>query len=188
MKKIISYKMVAIYIFAIFLGAMTGYFISVKQNEKEREAKSAKYEKPFSIQQEALAKRADFYKKLIFETRYLENGEVVREEQKLTPSLYGKSKEELEKIYSGWRVIKFDDEEIVLCREKEGLPPDYYIISVLDGYVVLLKSDGNGHKEVVEKTDISIESLTPFDRERVMKNIVTKDKDEAYQILANLSS
>ncbi|MDI3518026.1 MAG: hypothetical protein PWQ34_173 [Caldanaerobacter sp.] len=188
MKKIISYKMVAIYIFAIFLGAMTGYFISVKQNEMEREAKSAKYEKPFSIQQQALAEKTDFHKKLIFETKYLENGEIVREEQKLTPSLYGKSREELQKIYSGWKVIKFDDEEIVLYREKEGLPPDYYIISVVDGYVVLLKSDGNGHKEIVEKTDIPLESLTPFDRERVMKNIITKDKDEAYQILANLSS
>jgi len=140
------------------------------------------------VQQEALAKKTELNKKLIFETKYLENGEVVQEEQKLTPSLYGKSKEELQKIYSGWRVIKFDDEEIILYREKDGLPPDYYIISTIDGYVVLLKSDGNGHKEVIEKTDIPLESLTPFDRERVMKNIITKDKDEAYQILANLSS
>lgn len=140
------------------------------------------------LSKKLLPKKLISQSKLIFETKYLENGEIVREVQNLTPSLYGKSKEEIAKIYSSWKVKSFDEEEIVLYREKEGLPADYYIISSINGYVVLLKSDGNGNKEIVEKTDIPLDSLTPFDRERVMENIITKDKDEAYQILANLSS
>ncbi|ADD02273.1 conserved hypothetical protein [Thermoanaerobacter mathranii subsp. mathranii str. A3] len=188
MKKLISYKMVMIYMLAIFIGMMVGYLISVKDNEKEGREKNIVYEQGISSQQEALAKKLISQSKLIFETKYLENGEIVREVQNLTPSLYGKSKEEIEKIYTGWKIKNFDEEEIVLYREKEGLPADYYIISSINGYVVLLKSDGNGNKEVVEKTDIPLDSLTPFDKERVMKNIITKDKDEAYQILTNLSS
>ncbi|MGI1691950.1 hypothetical protein [Thermoanaerobacter uzonensis] len=188
MKKLISYKLVTIYLLAIFIGVMFGYLINVKDNEKQRTEKNITYEQKISSQQEALAKKLISQSRLIFETKYLENGEIVREVQNLTPSLYGKSKEEIARIYSEWKVKSFDENEIVLYREKEGLPPDYYIISSMNGYVVLLKSDGNGNKKIVEKTDIPLDSLTPFDRERVRENIITKDKDEAYQILANLSS
>ncbi|EGD49824.1 hypothetical protein TheetDRAFT_3366 [Thermoanaerobacter ethanolicus JW 200] len=39
MKKLISYKMVAIYLLAIFIGVMIGYLINVKDNEKQRTEK-----------------------------------------------------------------------------------------------------------------------------------------------------
>ncbi|AIS52299.1 hypothetical protein TKV_c11270 [Thermoanaerobacter kivui] len=188
MKKLFSNKMVAIYLIAIAIGVGIGYLYNVKNNERQNQDRKVIYEEKIPYQQDVLAKKMIPRSKLIFETKYLENGEVVREVQTLNPSLYGKSREEIAKIYSDWEIKSFNDEEIVLYREKRGLPADYYIISSINGYVVLLKSDGNGGKEIVEKTDIPLESLTPFDRERVMKNIIVKDKDEAYQILANLSS
>lgn len=126
--------------------------------------------------------------KLIFETLYKGNGDLTREEQKIGASLYGKSKEDIAKIYSGWSIKEFRNDRIVLYREKNGFPPDYYIISSSDGYVSLFKSDGNGGRSLVEKTDISVNNLNPNDKERILNNIVVKDIDEAYSILANLSS
>ncbi|MGF7429194.1 hypothetical protein PQV03_00160 [Thermoanaerobacterium thermosaccharolyticum] len=126
--------------------------------------------------------------KLIFETLYKGNGDLTREEQKIGASLYGKSKEDIAKIYSGWNIKEFRNDKIVLYREKNGFPPDYYIISSSDGYVSLFKSDGNGGRSLVEKTDISVNNLNPNDKERILNNIVVKDIDEAYSILANLSS
>jgi hypothetical protein len=126
--------------------------------------------------------------KLVFETLYKGNGDLTREEQKIGASLYGKSKEDIAKIYSGWSIKEFRNDRIVLYREKNGFPSDYYIISSSDGYVSLFKSDGNGGRSLVEKTDISVNNLNPNDKERILNNIVVKDIDEAYSILANLSS
>lgn len=126
--------------------------------------------------------------KLIFETLYKGNGDLTREEQKIGASLYGKSKEDIGKIYSDWSIKEFSNDRIVLYREENGFPPDYYIISSSDGYVSLFKSDGNGGTSLVEKTDILVDNLNPNDKERILNNIVVKDIDEAYSILANLSS
>ncbi|MBP2072604.1 MULTISPECIES: hypothetical protein [Thermoanaerobacterium] len=126
--------------------------------------------------------------KLLFETLYKGNGDLIREEQKISASLYGKSKEDIAKIYSDWSIKKFSNDMIVLYKEENGFPPGYYIISSSDGYVSLFKSDGNGGSSLVEKTDILVNNLNPNDKERILNNIVVKDIDEAYSILANLSS
>lgn len=126
--------------------------------------------------------------KLIFETLYKGTGDIIKEEQKIGVSIAGKSEDEISKIYKGWSIKKFDSDEVILYKEEDGFPPGYYIISSLDGYVSLYKSDGNGGKTLVEKTDILVNNLNPNDKERILNNIVVKDADEAYSILANLSS
>ncbi|WP_435620600.1 hypothetical protein [Thermoanaerobacterium thermosulfurigenes] len=126
--------------------------------------------------------------KLIFETLYKGTGDIIKEEQTIGASIAGKSEDEISKIYRGWSIKKFDSEEVIFYKEEDGFPPGYYIISSLNGYVSLYKSDGNGGKTLVEKTDILVNNLNPNDKERILNNIVVKDADEAYSILANLSS
>lgn len=186
MLRVFSKRMISIYMIIILVGFITGYIYYFK-TYKSYPKKEAQYAEQ-NRQKDVLAKKIIPNGKLIFETKYLENGEIVKETQLLNYSLYGKSRDEISRIYNGWDIKSFSDNEIVLYKEKSGLPPGYYIISNIDGFVSLLKSDENGGKELVEKTDISVDSLSPNNKERVLKNIIVKDKDEAYQILANLSS
>lgn len=186
MLRIFSKRMISIYMLIIMAGFITGYIYYFKTNKSYPKNEPLYTEQ--NRQKDVLAKKITPNGKLIFETKYLENGEIVKETQLLNYSLYGKSRDEISRIYNGWDIKTFSDNEIVLYKEKSGLPPGYYIISNIDGFVSLLKSDGNGGKELVEKTDILVDSLSPSNKERVLKNIIVKDKDEAYQILANLSS
>ena len=188
MIKFFTKKLILIYTLVIFFGFTGGYFYYVYDYKIHPKEKLIQYNLEQNKQKDVLAKKLLPNSKLIFETKYLGNGQTIKEEQKLNYSLYGKSEDEISRIYSGWEVKKFSEEEIFLYREKQGFPADYYIISNIGGYVCLLKSDGNEGTELIEKTDITVESLTPYDRERVLKKIITNSKDEAYQILANLSS
>lgn len=72
MKKLISYKLVMIYLLAIFIGVMVGYLINVKDREQQKTEKNITYEQKITSQQEALAKKLISQSKLIFETKYLE--------------------------------------------------------------------------------------------------------------------
>lgn len=127
-------------------------------------------------------------RKVYFETLYKGNGEIVRAEKKADESLKLNNKDEISKIYKGWQIKEMSQSKIILYREIDGLPPDYYIISNNNGHITLFKSDGNGGKKLIQDTDITIESLNPNDRLRVQKSIIVKNVDEAYSILANFSS
>ncbi|MDI6603562.1 MAG: hypothetical protein QME35_00205 [Thermoanaerobacteraceae bacterium] len=188
MQKFNNRRLIILIMFAIITGFIAGYFY-YSRIYKNYENKTSKYSQIANKKKDVLAKNSmKPGSEVIFETMYKENGEIVREEQKLNPYLEDKSKEEIAKIYKGWVVKDVQPDKIVLYREIAGLPPDYYIISNVDGFVSLLKSDGNGKKELIEKTNIPINRLTPIDRDRVIKNIIVKNIDEAYSILANLSS
>lgn len=180
-------RLLSIIVIFLVIGFIAGY-VYYTRIYKSYPSKMPQYTKVNTKSDVLVKEMAKSEGKLMFETLYTGNGEIIKEEQKIGPSLYGKSRDEIAKIYSGWDIKEFDSDKIVLYKERSGLPPDYYIISNSDGYVTLYKSDGNGGKSLIEKTDISINNLNPNDKERILKNIVIKDIDEAYSILTNLSS
>lgn len=109
--------------------------------------------------------------------------------------LLNKTKEEitayLNEKYPDREIESITQYEIVLS-EKEVYndisKKNKYSLEVSNQYIGIYKYDSNGQREVIEDTQIKIDSLPQIAQEEIQKGILVDSEDEAYSKLGELSS
>ena len=109
--------------------------------------------------------------------------------------LLNKTKEEitayLNEKYPDREIESITQYEIVLS-EKEVYndisKKNKYSLEVSNQYIGIYKYDSNGQREVIENTQIKIDSLPQLAQEEIQKGILVDSEDEAYSKLGELSS
>lgn len=109
--------------------------------------------------------------------------------------LLNKTKEEitayLNEKYPDREIESITQYEIVLS-EKEVYndisKKNKYSLEVSNQYIGIYKYDSNGQREVIEDTQIKIDSLPQLAQEEIQKGILVESQDEAYSKLGELSS
>ena len=109
--------------------------------------------------------------------------------------LLNKTKEEitayLNEKYPDREIESITQYEIVLS-EKEVYndisKKNKYSLEVSNQYIGIYKYDSNGQREVIEDTQIKIDSLPQLAQEEIQKGILVDSEDEAYSKLGELSS
>lgn len=127
--------------------------------------------------------------KLIFQTYYEECGHLVTEEKPLRENFIGMNKSTIQREYPDWTVITFQEDKVVLKKIQEGLCPEHYFIGIKDGYVALFKGKpGYPDAELIEKTDVSVNSLRETDRLMLEKGIEVYGKDQLKKVREGFSN
>ena len=108
--------------------------------------------------------------------------------------LVGKSKNEISSYllneYPHRTIEKMSKYEITLVEtinddtQKKG----DYSIEELDGYIVVYKHGSNGQKDILEKTDIPLNSLPKSSQDEIKNGIFVNSEDEAYSKLEDFGS
>ncbi len=109
--------------------------------------------------------------------------------------LLNKTKEEitayLNEKYPDREIESITQYEIVLS-EKEVYSDiskkNKYSLEVSNQYIGIYKYDSKGQREVIEDTQIKIDSLPQLAQEEIQKGILVDSEDEAYSKLGELSS
>ena len=109
--------------------------------------------------------------------------------------LLNKTKEEitayLNEKYPDREIESITQYEIVLS-EKEVYndisKKNKYSLEVSNQYIGIYKYDSNGQREVIEDTQIKLDSLPQLAQEEIQKGILVDSEDEAYSKLGELSS
>ena len=109
--------------------------------------------------------------------------------------LLNKTKEEitayLNEKYPDREIESITQYEIVLS-EKEVYndisKKNKYSLEVSNQYIGIYKYDSKGQREVIEDTQIKIDSLPQIAQEEIQKGILVDSEDEAYSKLGELSS
>lgn len=109
--------------------------------------------------------------------------------------LLNKTKEEitayLNEKYPDREIESITQYEIVLS-EKEVYndisKKNKYSLEVSNQYIGIYKYDSNGQREVIEDTQIKMDSLPQLAQEEIQKGILVESQDEAYSKLGELSS
>ena len=109
--------------------------------------------------------------------------------------LLNKTKEEitayLNEKYPDREIESITQYEIVLS-EKEVYSDiskkNKYSLEVSNQYIGIYKYDSKGQREVIEDTQIKIDSLPQIAQEEIQKGILVDSEDEAYSKLGELSS
>lgn len=109
--------------------------------------------------------------------------------------LLNKSEEEIREYlttkYPGMDIDSIDKDRIVLSEYVDESSPSLankYIIQDDNGYITLYKYDASGKKQVLEKTQIEINSLPQIVQDEIRKGVITETEDDAYSKLQSFGS
>ncbi|MGL6107954.1 hypothetical protein [Romboutsia sp.] len=109
--------------------------------------------------------------------------------------LLDKSKEEivayLNNKYPDRKIESMTQYEIVLSETEVPKDPSRkskYSLEVDSNFIAIFRYDINGKRELVEKTQIKIDSLPQIAQEEIQKGILVNTKDEAYAKIEDFGS
>lgn len=121
--------------------------------------------------------------KLIFKTYYEECGHLIEEEKPLLEDLIGANRKKIEEKYPKWTIISFEKDLVELKKVEEGLCPEHYFIGIKDGYVTLFQGKpGTSNAKIIEKTDVSVDSLRQTDKLLLEKGIEVYGREQLKKV------
>lgn len=122
---------------------------------------------------------------IILKKIYSGCGHTIEEYINLPNDLVNLTKEEIQNVYQGWNIEKFESNEIVLNRKLEGECEEHYIVKDENNRVSIYRILENGEEELVEKTDIYTDYLPNEDKNNMKNGIRANGKKELNQVLEN---
>lgn len=120
---------------------------------------------------------------ITFKTKYKKCGHETNKYEKIDDNLVNKTKEELQKIYSEWKIEDFSDSNIVLSKDEDGYCDEHYLIQDKEGKVVIYKILEDGTKQKFQETEISIEYLSEADKVQIKKGIRVNGMQNLNQLI-----
>lgn len=88
-----------------------------------------------------------------------------------------------------WKIDFFSHDKIVIITEKKHLCQNHYVIGEKDGKIAVFRIDDKGER-ILDKiyNDAPISLLKEIDQEKIMKGIITDNKEELSDILEDYIS
>lgn len=120
---------------------------------------------------------------LVFKKYYKKCEHITVENKEIPEELVNKTREEIEEFYSDWKVVTYNDLQILLYKEEEGICNEHYIIKVKDGYIAIYTIDENAKETLQEVTQILTAYLPEEDLIRLEEGIQIHGKENLNQAL-----
>ena len=120
---------------------------------------------------------------ITFKTKYKKCGHETNKYEKIDDNLVNKTEEELQKVYSDWKIEDFSDSNIVLSKDEEGYCDEHYLVQDKEGKVVIYKILEDGTKQKFQETEISTEYLAEADKVQIKEGIRVNGKQNLNQLI-----
>jgi hypothetical protein len=120
---------------------------------------------------------------LIFKTYFEKCEHITVQNVEIPDELVNKTREEIEKFYNGWRIVTYNNLQIVLYREENGICNEHYMLKEKDGYIAIYSIDENENTSLKEVTSIITTYLPQEDKELLKEGIKVDGKEKLNQAL-----
>ena len=122
---------------------------------------------------------------------YLKCGDEETFHSKPADNLIGLTAAQLQKVYAGWTMDKFDTQEVALSLKVDSYCREHannMFIGVKDGYVAVYSGRPGPRAIVREITKIPVQRLTVEDTEELRRGMVVKSREELLRTLEGMQS
>ena len=128
------------------------------------------------------------YAKMIVEKKFAKCGHTTVKTLDVPKEIVNLTKKEIEEKYTGWEVKDFSKEQFTLYRVIEANCDDHFVLKENDGYITVYNELTDEISNLIEKTDIQVDSLPKSVQKEVSTGILLDTEDEAYSRLENFES
>lgn len=108
---------------------------------------------------------------IIFKTYYNACNHTVTQTVDVPKDLVNKQRDDVIKRYKDWDLGSFENTEIVLYKDAQGICNEHYLIKENNGYVAIYYLDEQGNETLKETTSIVMNYLPETDVERLKQGI-----------------
>lgn len=185
-----------IYFLIVIITVVTSSIIILKKKEKkEIEYFSAEkvtdecteeYENAKEIVTNSRDEKLSPNSKFVLRKLYKECNHTINEEAELPKELVNLSEKEIQDQYPNWKVIGFNENEVILYKEMNGICNQHFKIIIKDGKVNVYRLNNDKKEELYKITDISTEYLPETDIINLENGINVYGLDELNRYLEDL--
>ena len=136
----------------------------------------------------AREERVSPYAKMIIEKKFSKCGHTTVNVFDVPKELVNLTKDDISEKYKGWELTKFSEKEITLYRVIEANCDDHYVLKDEDGYITVYAELTDNIKNLVEKTEIEVNSLREEDRNDLTNGIKVYGKEELTSLMEDFGS
>jgi len=166
---------------------LVSYFVYSQSLGKEQPRRSPGLEVAKQDLSIKITPNTDLVQKIIY--LKCEDEEVFR--TKPADNLVGLNQAQIQKIYSGWTIEKFDTVEVSMTLKVDSLCREHannMFIGIKDGYVTIFYGKPGPKAIVKEQTKISVNRLMPQDLAELKRGLVVQSREELLRTLEGLQS
>ena len=128
------------------------------------------------------------YAKMIVEKKFAKCGHTTVKTLDVPKEIVNLTKKEIEEKYTGWEVKDFSKEQFTLYRVIEANCDDHFVLKENDGYITVYNELTDEISNLIEKTDIQLESLREEDQNDLQEGIKIYGKSELSSLIEDFSS
>lgn len=136
----------------------------------------------------AQEERVSPYAKMAIEKKFSKCGHTTVNILDVPKELVNLTENEIKERYSGWELTSFSEKEFTLYRIIDANCDDHYVLKDEDGYIAVYAELTDNIRNLVEKTEIEVNSLREEDRNDLSKGIRIYGREELTSLMEDFGS
>lgn len=121
--------------------------------------------------------------KIIKKEYYEKCDHLKRNVEEIPQGLINKKEEDVEKMYSDWKIEGYSPSEIVIYKEYDGICDEHYIVKEHNGVLRIYRLNTNEDEVFVKDTEIQTQYLPEIDILKLKEGIVAIGQAELNSVL-----
>ncbi len=126
--------------------------------------------------------------KIIYQYFYTQD-RVMKKQIELAPEfLQGLDLEQLKSIYTGWQVVFFSPEQVILRCSIEGLSDEVYVLGEEEGFLAVFYEDEKKQLRLKERTELPLSALPDGEARQIREGMRVIGEENLAKVLADFMS
>lgn len=159
-----------------------GYYATLRREEREQ---AAEREIDTVLEEK---KRIHAGTKMVYQYFYTQDA-VTKKHIELAPNfLQGLDLEQLQSIYTGWQIMYFSPEQVILRCSIEGQSDEVYVLGEDGGFLVVFYEDERKNLCMKERTELPLSALPEGEARQIREGMRIIGEENLARVLAELLS
>ena len=160
---------------------LAGYYAALwrgEQHPAETEAHAVLEEK----------KRIHAGTKIVYQYFYMQDRVMKKHIEPAPEFLQGLDLEQLKSIYTGWQVVFFSSEQVILRCSIEGMSDEVYVLGEDEGFLAVFYEDGKKQLRLKERTELPLSALPDGEARQLQEGMRVIGEENLAKVLADFMS
>lgn len=161
---------------------LAGYYATLWMGERQKAAEGQAY----SVLGEK--KRIHAGTKMIYQYFYTQD-RVTKKHIELAPEfLQGLDLEQLKSIYTGWQIVFFSPDKVILRCSIDGLSDEIYVLGEDEGFLAVFYEDEKKNLCLKERTELPLSALPEGEARQLREGMRVIGEENLARVLADFMS
>ncbi len=170
----------ALFSFLLFL--TVGYYAALWMGERHQAAEA----ETTTVSRERTQICADT--KMVYQYFYTQD-HVTKKNIELAPDfLQGLDLEQLKSIYTGWQIVRFSPDTVILRCSIDGLSNEAYVLGEKEGFLAIFYEDEKQSLRLKEQTELPLSALPEGEQRQLKEGIRVVGEENLAKVLADFMS